>query len=136
MRNHRAGLPVLSSNAYGMLYGTFLFIFVAQLRGNPFVFDTSPAYVYSLAYLIVVGTVLSFFCYLTLIARIGPSKAAYTSIFFPIVALILSTLYEGFVWTPLNFLGVAIALSSSLFVLGKRQLKQTEKEVAEGEQAE
>ena len=117
VRNHAAALPVFTCNAYGMAYGAFFLGLFAIVNGKVFTFDPSFSYTASLAYLIIVGTVLSFFCYLTLIARIGPSKAAYTTIFFPIVALLISTLYENFQWTTMNFAGVMLALSSSLFVI-------------------
>lgn len=124
VRNHAVALPVLTCNAYGMLYGALFLSLFATLNGNSFTFDSSVSYVSSLIFLIVVGTVLSFVCYLTLMSRIGPSRAAYTTIFFPIVALLISTYYENFQWTTANFAGVAMALCSSLFVI-KRPTPKT-----------
>ncbi len=121
VRNHAASLPVLTCNAYGMLYGSLFLALFAVFNGKTFTFDTSVTYVSSLAFLVLVGTVLSFVCYLTLMSLIGPSRAAYTTIFFPIVALLISTYFEDFHWTATNFAGVVMALSSSLFVIKKPQ---------------
>ncbi|MCF7980877.1 MAG: DMT family transporter [Pseudomonadales bacterium] len=122
VRNHAASLPVLTCNAYGMAYGALFLALFAIANGKLFTFDQSFSYIASLSYLIIVGTVLSFLCFLTLMARIGPSKAAYTTIFFPMVALLISTLFENFQWTTMNLLGVMLALSSSLFVMRRSRL--------------
>ena len=44
---------------------------------------------------------LAFACYLTLLRRLGAARAGYATVLFPIVALAVSTLFEGYVWTPL-----------------------------------
>lgn len=140
VRNQTSGLPVLTCNAYGMSYGALFLALFAVTNGKPFIFDNSFSYIASLAYLITVGTVLSFFCYLTLLAKIGPSRAAYTTIFFPIVALLISTVFENFQWTPLNATGVVLALASILFVIKKPEpsgsaAKDTEIEITERKQS-
>lgn len=123
VRNQSVSLPALTCNAYGMAYGTLFLALFALGADKPFIFDDSLEYVVSLAYLTIFGSVISFACYLILVARVGPGKAAYITIFFPIVALIISTLYEGFEWTSYNLAGVALALSSSLFVIGRPKPK-------------
>ena len=65
------------------------------LAGHPFNFDASPGYIISLAYLTVFGSVVAFGAYLTLLGRIGAHKAGYAMVMFPVVALILSILFEG-----------------------------------------
>jgi drug/metabolite transporter (DMT)-like permease len=73
----RAGLPIVQSNAWGMLYGTVFTGLIAVAQGKPFVFDASIGYVVSLAYLAVFGSVLAFGSYLTLLGRIGAHRAGY-----------------------------------------------------------
>ncbi|MBE0529305.1 MAG: DMT family transporter [Rhodospirillales bacterium] len=116
-RNQRAGLPVISNNAWSMAYGFAFITLYSAVRGIPFTFDPSPAYVLSLLHLAVGATVIAFWTYLTLVGRIGPDRAAYSSVLFPIVALTLSTLFEGFAWTPLALGGVVLVLAGNVLVL-------------------
>lgn len=119
-RNQRAGLPVIANNAWSMAYGFVFIALYSALSGLPFAFDRSPTYVVSLVYLAVGATVIGFWTYLTLVGRIGPDRAAYASVLFPIVALTLSTLFEGFAWTPLALSGVVLVLAGNVLVLVAR----------------
>ena len=67
---------------------------------------------------------IGFGCFLTLVQRIGADKAAYSSVLFPIVALALSTWPEGYRWTPLAALGVALVLLGNVLVLIRRPLRR------------
>jgi len=116
----KRGLPVLQGNAYGMAYGIVSITLLTVFNGSAFSFDPSPAYVLSLLYLAVFATVAGFWSYLTLIGRIGPDRAAYASVLFPIVALALSTWFEDFHWTALDALGVALVLCGNVVILTKR----------------
>jgi drug/metabolite transporter (DMT)-like permease len=116
----RRGLPVIESNAYGMLYGCLFITFLTLLRGSPFAFDPSWPYVLSLLYLAVFATVIGFWSYLTLIGRIGADRAAYATVLFPVVALALSTWFEGFQWTLLAASGVALVLFGNGLILTRR----------------
>ena len=71
----------------------------------------------SLVYLALFASVFGFGAYLTLLQRIGADRAAYSSVLFPLVALALSTLVEGYRWTPLAAIGVALVLAGNLVVL-------------------
>ena len=57
--------------------------------------------------------------YLTLVGRIGADRAAYATVLFPLVALIISSVFEGFVWTPLALTGVALVLLGNVLVVGR-----------------
>ncbi len=116
-RNQRHGLPVLQNNAFSMAYGLiFLFAFCA-VRGVPFAFDVSPTYILSLLYLGLFATVIAFWTYLTLVGRMGADRASYASVLFPIVALTLSTIFEGFHWTAPAAAGVALVLVGNILIL-------------------
>ena len=65
-----------------------------RVRETTFSFDWSISYVLSLIYLALFGSVLAFAFYLTLIKRIGADRAGYIGVAMPIVALLLSTLFE------------------------------------------
>jgi drug/metabolite transporter (DMT)-like permease len=116
-RNQAAGIPVIQGNAFGMVYGALFTLAVALIRGVPFTFDLRPAYLISLFYLALFASVIGFGSYLTLLGRIGPDRAAYVSVVFPIVSLSLSTLFEGYHWTGAAFAGVALILIGNLIVL-------------------
>ena len=115
-RNQRHGLPVATVNAYGMLIGAALVAGVAASRGVPFGFDPSPAYVGALLYLAIPGSVIGFTAYLTVVHRIGPEKAAYMTVLFPVVALTISVFAEGYRVTPLAGLGFALVLAGNVAV--------------------
>jgi drug/metabolite transporter (DMT)-like permease len=119
-RNQATGIPVIQGNAFGMVYGSLFTLLVAQVRGVTFTFDFSVSYLVSLFYLALFATVIGFGSYLTLLGRIGPDRAAYVSVVFPIVSLGLSTLFEGYHWTGTAFAGVALILVGNLVVLMRR----------------
>ncbi len=117
----RRGLPVMQTNAYGMLYGGLFVTGLTLWRGGGqvFTFDVSAPYILSLLYLSVFATVVGFWSYLTLIGRIGADRAAYATVLFPIVALALSTWFEDFRWTPLALLGVGAVLIGNALILAR-----------------
>ncbi|NND82177.1 MAG: EamA family transporter [Gammaproteobacteria bacterium] len=117
VRNSRDGMNVFSVNAWGMLYGTLILYVIAKLAGDPFVFSDKPAYLYSLLYLAVFGTVVAFATYFLLLRDIGPEKASYVIVLFPVVALTLSSLFEEFVWSTNILLGFALVLAGNAIVL-------------------
>jgi drug/metabolite transporter (DMT)-like permease len=117
-------LPVVQSNAWGMFYGAILAGFVAIIEGYSFQFDWSLGYVTSLAYLTVFGSTVAFGAYLTLLGRIGAHKAGYAMVMFPVVALILSMLFEGLRPDATVILGTVLVLAGNMFVLRTRQPRQ------------
>jgi len=120
-RNQRASLPVIQTNAYGMLYGAIATFVVALVRGVPITFDFSFPYVASLLYLSLFGSVIAFGAYLTLLGRIGPDRSGYVAVLFPVIALLLSSLFEGLQMETLQFIGVALVLLGNGVVLYQRQ---------------
>ena len=117
VRLQRARLPIVSSNAWGMAYGTGVLVVYALIAESPYTFDPRLPYTASLLYLAVIGSLVAFAAYLTLLGRIGAERAAYATVMFPIVALGLSTIFEGYVWTLGAVVGVALVLFGNLLVL-------------------
>lgn len=113
----RRGVPLLSANAWGMTYGTLVLTGINLVRGNAFIIEPTLTYVGSLAYLAIGASVIAFASYLTLLRRLGAARAGYATVLFPIIALAVSTLLEGYVWTPLAVAGVALALAGNVLVL-------------------
>lgn len=118
-RNQRDGLPVVQTNALGMVYGALITLVIALFRGVSLRFDPGLPYVASLFYLAAFGSVIAFGAYLTLLGRIGPDRAGYISIVFPVVALVLSTLFEGLRWSPLTVIGVVLVVVGNGLALSR-----------------
>ena len=116
-RNQRAKLPLWQSMAWGMLYGA-LFSFAATLAaGKPFTFEPTWPYVMSLLYLAVLGSIVAFAGYLTLLERIGAARAGYIGVMVPIVALVISAAFEGFRWQLLTLAGIAVSVAGNILIL-------------------
>jgi drug/metabolite transporter (DMT)-like permease len=111
------GLPVLSANAWSMLYGTAFVAIFAFIKGEAFIIEWTPTYVLSILWLAIAGTAIGFFAYVTLIGRIGTGRTGYVTVLMPLVALILSTFFEGYTWTLYAFIGVALVLIGNVIVL-------------------
>ncbi|QOL26669.1 EamA family transporter [Thalassotalea sp. LPB0316] len=119
MVNQKRQLPVVQSNAWGMLYGTIFMAIVALVQGTSFTFSTKPEYLLSLVYLSLFGSVIAFGCYLTLLNNIGAHKASYSTIMFPAVAVLISTLFEGFEWNIYTVIGFSAIMVGNIVVLAK-----------------
>ena len=116
-RNHDAGLPIWQSMAWGMLYGALFTLAIALALGRPLAFETTPAYVLSLLYLAFFGSVLAFGGFLTLLGRVGPARAGYIGVMVPIVALAISSAFEGYRWGLLALVGVAVSVAGNVIIL-------------------
>jgi drug/metabolite transporter (DMT)-like permease len=122
----KGGLPIVQSNAWGMLYGTALTTLIAIVQGHEFVFDWSPLYVGSLLYLTVFGSIVAFGAYLTLLGRIGAHKAGYAMVMFPVVALVLSAIFEDLEIDAPVVIGTLLVLAGNVFVLNTKARRVSE----------
>ena len=118
-------LPVVQSNAWGMFYGGLITGIFAVVRGQPFTFDTSPEYVFSLLYLAVFGSIIAFGSYLTLLGRVGAHRAGYAVVMFPVVAIVLSILFEGLQIDRFMIVGIGLVLIGNAAILGATPKKVT-----------
>lgn len=112
-------LPIIQSNAWGMFYGMLVTSAIATAQQQTFNFDWSPGYIVSLAYLTLFGSVFAFGAYLTLLGRIGAPRAGYSMVLFPVVALLLSVLFEGLHINASLVIGTLLVLIGNVFVLKK-----------------
>jgi drug/metabolite transporter (DMT)-like permease len=117
-RNSAAGLSPVTANAWGMLYGALFLIVLIGVTQTPVIAPPDGRYVAALLYLAVFGSIVGFTTYLMLVARIGSSRAAYTTVLFPLIALVLSSLYEGYQWTVLAGIGLALTLLGNVVMFG------------------
>ena len=114
-------MPVIQSNAFGMLYGALSMFLLAMLSGKAITFDFSTGYILSLLYLAVFGSVIAFTGYLTLLGKIGADKSGYVALVIPIIALILSTVFEGYQWSSIALLGVFFIILGNVLVLRRKK---------------
>lgn len=116
----RAGIGPLTGNAYSMLYGSLVLLAGCVVTGQSFDFDPSPVYVGALLYLAFFGSIVAFTSYLTLVGRLGPARAAYCTVLFPVVALSISTVAEGYRWTLPAVAGLALVMMGNVLVFARR----------------
>jgi len=117
VRNQRRGIPLLPGVAWGMTYGTLTIAIVAALNDIVWTFDPRPGYVLSLLYLAAFGSVIAFAAYLTLLGKIGAACAGYVGVAVPVVALLLSTVFEHYEWTLPALAGAALCIAGNVLVL-------------------
>jgi drug/metabolite transporter (DMT)-like permease len=113
--------PVLVLLAWAMTAGALTNLAVALAIAGPPVIDPRPGYWIGLVYLALAASVLCFALYFPVVRRIGPGKAAYSSALVPIVAMALSTLFEGYRWSPLAALGGALAIGGMVLALTSKK---------------
>ncbi|MGK0738398.1 DMT family transporter [Yokenella regensburgei] len=119
LRHQRRGLETLTTNSWAMLYGTIVMGAIALVRGDSFMPEFTISYMGALFYLALFGSVIAFGAYFTLVGRIGASNAAYSTLLFPLVALTISTFYEGYVWHINAVAGLALILLGNLVMFAK-----------------
>lgn len=117
VRNHHASVGVLEGTVWGMAWGAATAALIAVATGAAWTFDPRPPYILSLAYLAIFGSIVAFGAYFTLIKRVGVGLASYTGVATPVIAVLLSTLFEGFVWTWTAVLGVVLAAAGNFIAL-------------------
>ncbi|WP_120501570.1 DMT family transporter [Roseovarius sp. EL26] len=110
--------------AYGMGYGALICLAVCLMAGLPFPIPQGATYWGAMIYLSGIASVLAFLTYLNLVKREGPARAAYATVLFPIVAMLVSTWLEGFEWTVYSALGLIMALGGTALVFKRPKAAQ------------
>lgn len=121
-RNNSAGLHLPTAVAWSMAWGTLLLTCYAVLRGRHFPVDVSPAFLVALLYLAVPGSVVGFLTYLELVRRLGAPVAAFSTVIYPVIALAVSTVFEGYRWTPAGAAGLVLVLAGNVLVFAPAAL--------------
>ena len=118
-RNQRKGIPVVQSNTFGMTYGAILMLILSLSTDRKFTFELTIPYVSSLVFLSVFASIIAFWTYLTLLGRVGVERGAYATLFFPLVALAISTVAENYQWSAYAGIGIVLILVGNLLILKK-----------------
>ncbi len=119
-KNFKDQVPFVQSIAYGMLYGALFTLIVAKFRGAELLFDYSFSYISSLLYLTTVGSVVAFYLYLKLLESVGSARASYIGVIMPMIALIISTIFEGLQWTNNLIFGLPVLIFGCVLILNQK----------------
>lgn len=115
-------VPLVSLLAWSMLYGTLIDFGLAWvLSGSP-VFPTDPHYWLGTVWLAIAGSVVTFPIYYNIVRTLGAGRAAYNGVLVVVVAMVISTVFEGYHWTPLAITGAVLAMIGLLIALRARQV--------------
>ncbi|BDW80801.1 membrane protein [Erythrobacter sp. Dej080120_24] len=117
------GVPMVSLLAWAMLYGTVFDLGFAFLTEGAPPVPTSATYWGGIVYLALVGSVVTFPLHYNLVREIGAGRTAYNSILTISVAMVISTLFEGYQWTLLTAIGMALGVIGMVFALRSKQKK-------------
>ncbi len=118
LRNSRVGLSPLTSIAYALIYATVVLLLIIVAMDLPLVIEWTPLYLGSLLYLVIPGTLIAFMAYLALVERMGANRAAYATVAFPVVALLISSVFENYVWHWTSVMGMGLVLLGNLVMQG------------------
>lgn len=113
--------PLLALLAWSMAIGAVIDIGLAFAVAGPPVFEARLGYWAGVIYLALLGSVLCFALYFPVVRKIGPGKAAYSSVLVPVIAMSLSTIFEDYQWSPLAIGGAALSLGGMLLALARRR---------------
>lgn len=113
--------PIASLLAWGMLWGTIGNALFAWITVGPPVVDMRPSYLAGVAYLGIMASAVAFMAYFKVIRMIGPGPAAYSGIITPVLAMLISTLFEGYHWTALAVAGGVLAMAGLVIALTARR---------------
>lgn len=115
-RGQQAGSQVIPATAWAMGYGAALVAVFGLITGVHFTIALTPAYLGSLLYLSVFGSVIAFVIYFSVARSRGYTLASYIGALTPPIALLVSVVFEGarFGWTAL--VGVALVVAGQVLL--------------------
>jgi drug/metabolite transporter (DMT)-like permease len=116
-----ARYPTITILAWSMLWASLANAAFAFVIDGPPVIDMRPGYIGGVLYLSIIGSVVTFPLYFRLIRDIGPGKAAYTGVVIPVLAMVLSTIFEGYVWSTLALAGGALVMVGLVVAMQTRK---------------
>ena len=119
-RNLNNNFPLIETLAYAMLYGSLVTFLITQIRGGEMIFEYSFTYIASLVYLSIIGSIFAFIFYLKLIEKVGPGRAGYVGVVMPVLALLISTIFENLEWQIDLIIGLPILIIGAILVINQK----------------
>ncbi|GGE05084.1 membrane protein [Tsuneonella deserti] len=114
--------PIVTLLAFSMLYGTLIDAAIAWALAGPPVIPSSASFWSGTAWLALAGSVVTFPLYYGIIRAIGPGRTAYNGVLVIVVAMLISTLIEGFQWSLLAIAGATLGTLGMIIALRARQV--------------
>ena len=103
-----------------MLYGSLVTLMATQVRGAELLFENSISYISSLLYLAIFGSIFAFVSYLKLLEKVGPGRAGYVGVVMPVLALMISTIFEKLEWQIDLIIGLPILIIGAILVINQK----------------
>ena len=119
-RNLNNNFPLIETIAYAMLYGSLVTLLITQIKNTQLLFEYTFSYIASLIYLSIVGSIFAFIFYLKLLERIGAGRAGYVGVVMPVLALLISTLFENLEWQTDLIVGLPILIIGAVLVINQK----------------
>ena len=119
-RNLNNSFPLIETIAYAMLYGSLITLLITQIKGTELLFEYSFSYIASLTYLSIVGSIFAFIFYLKLLENVGAGRAGYVGVVMPVLALLISTIFEDLEWQADLIIGLPILIIGAVLVINQK----------------
>jgi drug/metabolite transporter (DMT)-like permease len=119
-RNFNNNFPLIPTIAYAMLYGSLVTLLITQIKGTELLFEYSFSYIASLAYLSIIGSIFAFIFYLRLLEKVGAGRAGYVGVVMPVLALLISTVFENLEWQQDLIIGLPILIIGAVLVINQK----------------
>ena len=119
-RNLNNKFPLIETIAYAMFYGSIVTLLITQIKGTELLFEYTFSYIASLAYLSIVGSIFAFIFYLRLLERVGAGRAGYVGVVMPVLALLISTIFESLDWQIDLIVGLPILIIGAVLVINQK----------------
>ncbi len=119
-RNLNNNFPLVQTIAFAMLYGSLVTLLITQLNNTELLFEFTPRYILSLAYLSVFGSIFAFIFYLKLLEKVGPGRASYVGVVMPVIALLISAIFENLEWEPDLIIGLPVLIIGAVLVINQK----------------
>lgn len=115
-------VALVSLLAWAMLYGAVIDTALAWVVAGPPVFPADMAFWAGTVWLALAGSVVTFPLYYTIVRQIGPGRAAYNGVLVVVIAMLISTIAEGYVWTLLAAVGALLGMAGMVIALRARSV--------------
>lgn len=123
-RNINRGVPLVPGVAMAATYGAIvILLYIIFIKHQTLVLPANMIYWTSVLYLALFGSIISFLCYMQIVKNIGPELAGYTTVVAPVIALIISSIMEGYKWSSEDLLALGLVVLGNVLVISKKKTR-------------